>query len=99
MKLICKLLSVLLCGFLLAGCAPKSESRTFFAMDTVDYQTDMHDPDSHLNPSGARKITDYMGRLLSQQYKIPDQRNNPEYQSWYEDAEQYRQEKIDLFFA
>ena len=35
MKLICKLLSVLLCGFLLAGCAPKSESRTFFAMDTV----------------------------------------------------------------
>jgi len=69
----------------------------FLTMDTVDYQTDMHDPDSHLNPSGAFKITDYLGRLLSEQYGIPDQRNHPDYQSWYEDAKQYHQEKVSLF--
>lgn len=69
----------------------------FFNMDIVDYQTDMHDSDSHLNPSGAFKITDYLGRVLSEQYEIPDQRNHPDYQSWHYDAEIYHQEKVKLF--
>ena len=63
----------------------------------VDYDTDLFDPSAHLNPSGAFKITDYLGRLLSEQYGIPDQRNHPDYQSWYEDAKQYHQEKVSLF--
>ena len=69
----------------------------FFNMDVVNYQTDMHDPDSHLNPSGARKITDYLGRILSQQYGIPNQRENADYQSWHDDAEKYHMEKIRQF--
>ena len=69
----------------------------FFNMDVVDFQTDMHDSDSHLNPSGALKITDYLGQILSEQYEIPDQRTNPEYEAWYEDAEKYHQEKVTLF--
>ena len=69
----------------------------FFNMDVVDYQTDMHDPDSHLNPSGALKITDYLGQILSEQYEIPDQRTNTEYETWKEDAEKYHQEKVALF--
>lgn len=73
------------------------EYLNFLTMDVVDYQTDLHDPDSHLNPSGAFKITDHMGKLLSERYKIPDQRENPAYQSWYEDAEMYRQEKHSQF--
>lgn len=73
------------------------EYLNFFTMDTVDYQTDMHDPNSHLNPSGALKVTDYLGQVLSEQYGIPDQRNNPYYQSWFGDAQKYQLEKIDLF--
>lgn len=69
----------------------------FLNMDIVDYQTDMHDPNSHLNPSGAYKITDYLGQVLSRQYGIPDQRNHPDYQSWHKDAVKYQQEKIKLF--
>lgn len=73
------------------------EYLNFFQMDVVDYQTDMYDPDSHLNPSGAFKITKYLGQRLSEDYGIPDQRENPDYQSWYEDAQHYQQEKIQLF--
>lgn len=73
------------------------EYLNFLNMDIVDYQTDMNDPDSHLNPSGAFKITDYLGRILSERYGIPDRRNHPDYQTWYVDAEQYHQEKIALF--
>lgn len=73
------------------------EYLNFLNMDVVDYQTDMHDPDSHLNPSGAFKITDYLGKFLSEKYGIPDQRENADYQSWYTHAEEYRQEKIGLF--
>lgn len=69
----------------------------YLETDIVDYQTDMNDPDSHLNPSGARKITDHLGRVLSERYQIPDQRANPAYGSWYQDAEFYHQEKLQPF--
>lgn len=69
----------------------------FFHMGIVDYRTDMYDPDSHLNPSGALKITDYLGKLLSEQYGIPDRRTDPAYVSWHEDAGNYQQEKVALF--
>lgn len=73
------------------------EYLNFFEMDVVDFQTDMYDPDSHLNPSGAFKITKYFGQLLAKQYEIPDKRNHPDYQSWHQDAKKYQQEKIALF--
>ena len=69
----------------------------FLTMDVVDYKTDMNDPNSHLNPSGAHKITDYLGRYLTERHGIPNQKNNPDYQSWHDDAQKYHQEKIDLF--
>ena len=73
------------------------EYLNFFNLDIVNYQTDMYDPNSHLNPSGAYKITDFLGTVLSQKYGIPDQRNHPDYQSWHNDAQMYRQEKITQF--
>lgn len=47
----------------------------FVQMDNVvDYQTDLYDYFSHLNPSGARKVTAYLGQYLCEYYNIPDQR-------------------------
>lgn len=69
----------------------------FFEMDVVDYRTDMNDPNSHLNPSGAMKVTDYLGRFLSERYDIPNRKDHPDYQSWFYDAEQYHRKKVKLF--
>ena len=54
----------------------------------TDY-TDLYDEASHLNPSGARKITDYFGRWLTEHYGIPDRREDAEYASWHGDYDQY----------
>ena len=73
------------------------EYLNYFDMDIVDFRTDMYDRSSHLNPSGARKVTDHLGHILTQRYGIPDQRNNPDYQVWYQDAVEYQKEKVALF--
>lgn len=56
----------------------------------VDFETDMYDPNSHLNPSGARKITEYLGKFLSENYELADKRTDAEYQSWNNYYEEYR---------
>ena len=56
----------------------------------VDFDTDLYDPNSHLNPSGARKITEYLGEFLSQNYKLKDKRTDPDYQDWHAYYEEYR---------
>lgn len=58
----------------------------------VDFETDMYDPNSHLNPSGARKITEYLGEFLSSNFNLEDKRADSKYQSWndyYEDYKEY----------
>ena len=67
----------------------------FLSMDTVNYNTDCYDANSHLNPSGARKVTDYIGRYIMENYDIPDQRENEAYSFWYEDYNEYIDLKID----
>lgn len=62
----------------------------FLDMGVVNYDTDCFDSGSHLNPSGARKVTDYLGKYIIEHYQIPDQRNNPEYSGWFEDYEEYK---------
>ena len=65
----------------------------FLDMDIVDFDTDCYDSNNnnaHLNPSGARKVTDYLGKYIIDHYQIPDQRNNPEYSDWFEDYEEYK---------
>lgn len=60
----------------------------FLDMDLVDYQTDLYDK-SHVNPSGARKITDYLGEYLISNYEITDRRHNEDYSFWHEDYNEY----------
>ena len=67
----------------------------FVYMDQiVDYSTDCYDPASHLNPSGAWKVTDFIGQHLSQAYDLPDHRGKAAYASWDSDYAAYRELKL-----
>lgn len=68
----------------------------FLDEDIVNYDTDCYDPNSHLNPSGARKVTSYLGNYIMENYDIEDQRSNVLYENWYTDYEEYTLYKIDL---
>lgn len=46
-----------------------------------DYGTDMRE-ETHVNNSGADKITDYLGRMLSEKYSIPNRTGEPGYADW-----------------
>lgn len=65
----------------------------YLALDIVDYDTDCYDPASHLNPSGAFKVTDYMGKYLLENYNLADHRGDERYAYWDEDYNVYRQMK------
>ena len=67
----------------------------FVFMDQiVDYSTDCYDPASHLNPSGAWKVTDFIGQHLSQAYNLPDRRTDAAYAAWNSDYAAYRELKL-----
>ena len=68
----------------------------FVYMDQiVDYSTDCYDPASHLNPSGAWKVTDFIGQHLSEAYDLPDHRREAAYASFHSDYAAYREEKLE----
>lgn len=57
-------------------------------LEQLNVNTDYYDA-SHLNPSGARKITDYIGEYIFIEYDIEDQSENEAYEQWYEDYKKY----------
>ncbi len=60
----------------------------FLDMDIVDFETDMADQFSHLNPVGAAKVTDYIGRYLIENYGDDiNHKDDPRYYFWYDDYE------------
>lgn len=65
----------------------------FLNMDIANYDIDFADT-SHLNVSGARKVTDYIGKYIIENYDIPDQRENHYYNHWYKDYNEYIDYKI-----
>lgn len=73
----------------------------FVYMDSiVDYNIDMFDSFSHLNPSGARKVTDYLGKYLTDHYSLANHKNDPliapEWDKKYTEYDQYKLSHIDL---
>ena len=55
----------------------------FVSMDQVaDYATDCFDAHEHLNPSGARKVSDYLGRYITEHYAVDDHRGEAAYAAW-----------------
>lgn len=65
----------------------------FLDMNIINFDTDCYDL-QHLNPSGARKVTDYLGKYIMENYNVADQRGNDIYSGWYDDYEEYTQLKI-----
>lgn len=57
----------------------------------LDMAADFRDS-QHLNDSGARKVTSYLGRFIKENYELPDRRNEAEPNSW-DAACTYRQRK------
>lgn len=60
----------------------------------ADYQVDSYDQVSHLNPSGARKVTDFLGEYIISHYNIPDHRGEAEYAVWDADYDAYMDDKL-----
>ena len=62
----------------------------------VDFDTDCADSNSHLNASGARKITKYLGEYIQENYGLKNLREDTAYASWHEDYEAYAANKLEL---
>lgn len=61
----------------------------------VDYDIDCYDSNSHLNPSGARKVSEYLGRYIVENYDIKDHRDDEIYGTWNSLYEKYAEYKFD----
>ena len=64
--------------------------------DKIDFDIDFYDSDHHMNFSGGRKISKYIGKYLKDQYHIQDQRHNPKYKHWHDDYINYRIARMEL---
>lgn len=67
----------------------------FFDMNIVRDDIDFSDYIGHLNVSGARKITDYLGEYILENYHVADQRENIDYTNWNIDYTEYVEYKLD----
>ena len=67
----------------------------FLDLDIVNYDTDVYDSMSHLNVSGARKVTKYLGEYLKENYDLPDHRESAD-SHWIDDYYRYEAAKLGL---
>lgn len=73
----------------------ESENLPFIDMNELlaeiglDWSKDTPDQGIHLNYSGAKKATGYLGRYLTEHYSLPDRRGDPAYASWDTDYSGY----------
>lgn len=58
----------------------------------IDWTKDSYDRGDHLNLSGARKVTSYLGKYIGEKCGMEDRRNDPAYQEWNRLAEKYQAE-------
>ena len=54
-----------------------------------DWLTDSRDGGNHLNYSGAKKISTWLGNYLGSQYQLEDHRKDSRYQRWQQDSADY----------
>lgn len=55
----------------------------------LDWKNDTIDGGDHLNLYGAKKVTDYMAQYLSENYDLPNHKNDEKYSSWKKDCKKY----------
>lgn len=59
--------------------------------DIVDFDIDCFDPESHLNPSGARKVTDFLGNYFSKNCNLTSHKDDAAYADlWDRDYSAYK---------
>ena len=58
----------------------------------IDWKKDSYDRGDHLNIRGARKVTEYIGKYLKENYQLPDRRKDNNWKEWNELAGQYFEE-------
>lgn len=62
----------------------------------LDFSQDTYDGGLHLNLSGAEKITEYLGKVLQEEYALPDRREEEALNKvWEKKISVYKQEIID----
>lgn len=62
----------------------------------IDYSSDTFSGGRHMNVFGAEKVSDYIGKLLVEEYQIPDRRGEWELeQYWKDELEQYYKQKTE----
>lgn len=68
----------------------------FTELDVIDFDTDLMSTggNTHVNVSGGKKITTYLGECLVNEHGITDRRNDSQYDDWKQDYEEYFQLKI-----
>lgn len=55
----------------------------------IDWRKDTKDTGTHLNYSGAKKVTTFLGTYLHQHYALPDHRKEMAFNSWNMDYSKY----------
>ena len=50
----------------------------------IDWSADTSDNGDHMNVAGSRKMTDYVGGYLSENYDLPDHREDEAYANWHD---------------
>lgn len=57
----------------------------------IDYKRDFRDKGIHMNYYGAKKITNYIGKFIKDNYSdiIEDKREDDNYSYWYDDKERF----------
>ena len=70
----------------------------FLELDLINYKTDCSD-DQHINLSGGRKVTEYLGQYIIDHYDVADHRNNAAYENWHEDYRNYRDNMVNGLYS
>jgi hypothetical protein len=50
----------------------------------IDWDADTSDSGDHMNVSGSRKVSDYVGAYLAENYDLPDHREDEAYANWHD---------------
>ena len=63
----------------------------------LNWSDDTYDKGGHLNVYGAEKVSNYIGKVLSEEYNLPDHRNDKKIaDDWNETAKRYEKRKAQL---
>ena len=70
-------------------------SVNFLRMDIVDYNTDCYDSGSHLNVSGGKKVTNWLGDYIQKTYNIQNRKEDPDYIKWEKSFSKYHMQNLE----